>query len=109
MLPKTLEIFEDIRGFSEVVADAIIKRTMPINDDLSMNECRKMYGKQWVSDRIAGGQLSTHKTKGKIIISRHECECLRLAERTKARLMDKDKAKQKKVKIKVKAECIKAS
>lgn len=79
-------ITEDVEQFSDVIAAAIIKRTQPVRDDLSESEARKAYGTRWLAGKVRDGLAHFSRIGNKKVFSRHQLDCLRLAERQCARL-----------------------
>lgn len=77
---------EDAQSMSELIADAIIKRTQPIQDDLSEREARAAYGRRWLERMVAAGLATSHRIGGRKVYSRHQLDCLRVAERKVATL-----------------------
>ncbi len=72
---------------SEVIADAILRRTSPVSDELSEAEAKKAYGTRWLN-RMRDEGLAKFRWKGnKKIFSRHQLDCLLYAEKEHARLV----------------------
>lgn len=66
---------------SDLIADAIVKRTNPVEDEISRNQADKLYGAAWMRKAVESGQVKgirrgSGKTS-KIIYSRHQLNCLR--------------------------------
>lgn len=74
-------IFHDLMTASDLIADAIIKRTRPLEDELSTSEAYDLYGRRWVEDRLRTGLLHRSAIGNRLVYSRHELECLRASER----------------------------
>ncbi len=81
---------QDTEMFSNLIADAIIKKTAPIRDDLSEREAKKAYGARWLMAMKEKGLADVYRVRGKWVYSRHQLDCLRAAERQHARLIFKD-------------------
>ena len=78
---------EQAETISELVADAIIKKTMPVNDDLSEREAKAAYGARWIAQMKEKGLAEPHRIGRKVVYSRHQLDCLRAAERRHAELI----------------------
>ena len=74
-------IFHDLMTASDLIADAIIKRPRPLEDELSTSEAYGLYGRRWVEDRLRTGLLHRSAIGNRLVYSRHELECLRASER----------------------------
>ena len=48
MIPTVRDLMEQAETFSNLVADAILKRTSPVRDDLSEREAKQAYGTRWL-------------------------------------------------------------
>lgn len=75
---QTLEL---LRRSSSLIADAIVKKTHPRNDDISEHKAMELYGAKWLRYHKKLGSISYHYLMGKITYSIHELNCLRAAER----------------------------
>lgn len=60
---------------TELVADAIIKRTHPMRDDISEREARKRYGTRWLRIQKQKGILHPAYVGRRVVYSRHELDC----------------------------------
>ena len=80
-------LMEQAEAFSNLVADAIIKRTSPVKDDLSERQAQAAYGTRWLRKVRESGLAECHRIGGKLIYSRHLLDCIREAERQQARLI----------------------
>lgn len=78
---------EDAQQMSELIADAILKRTQPVTDDLSENEARTAYGRRWLDDKVKRGLAEYSRIGNKKVFSRHQLDCLRFAERKRAEIV----------------------
>lgn len=78
-------------SFSTLVADAIIKRTTPVKDDMSERQARQAYGARWLRKVRESGLADYNRIGGKVVYSRHQLDCIREAERQQARLMRRGK------------------
>ena len=82
-------LMEQAETFSNLVADAIIKRTNPVKDDISEREAKAAYGTRWLRQMKEKGLARSARICGRVIYSRHQLDCLRAAEREQARLIFK--------------------
>lgn len=73
--------------FSELVADAILKKTAPVKDDMSERQAMSAYGSKWLRRMREDGLAVPHRIGGKVLYSRHQLDCLRAAERKVAQLL----------------------
>lgn len=80
-------LMEQAETFSNLVADAIIKRTCPVKDDLSEREAKAAYGTRWLRSMKEKGLAKYNRIGGKVIYSRHQLDCLRAAEREQTRMI----------------------
>lgn len=80
-------LMEQAETFSNLVADAIIKRTNPVKDDISEREAKAAYGTRWLRQMKEKGLARSARIGGRVIYSRHQLDCLRAAEREQARLI----------------------
>ena len=83
-------LMEQAETFSNLVADAILKRTSPVKDDMSEREAKAAYGTRWLSRMREGGLAEPHRIGGRVIYSRHQLDCLRATERQHAQLILRD-------------------
>lgn len=81
------DIMEQASMFSELVADAILKKTAPIKDDMSERQAMSAYGSKWLRRMREDGLATPHRIGGKVLYSRHQLDCLRAAERKVAQLL----------------------
>ena len=81
---------EQAETFSNLIADAILKRTSPVKDDMSEREAKAAYGTRWLRRVKEEGLAESHRIGGKVIYSRHQLDCIRAAERQHARLIIRD-------------------
>lgn len=77
-------MMQNLMLWSDMVADAIIKKIAPYKDDISENKARKLYGDKWLRNRKEEGLAVCHRIGGRNIYSRHQLDCLREAEREHA-------------------------
>ena len=82
-------ILSNYKEISELIADAIIKRVWPCQDDLSESQAKKAYGDRWIRYYKERGLADWHRVGGRILYSRHHLDSLRAAEREHARLIFK--------------------
>ena len=45
-------LFCDLVTASDLIADAIVKRTCPMEDEISTSEAYALYGRRWVEERL---------------------------------------------------------
>ena len=83
-------LMEQAETFSNLIADAILKRTSPVKDDMSEREAKAAYGTRWLRRVKEEGLAESHRIGGKVIYSRHQLDCIRAAERQHARLIIRD-------------------
>lgn len=81
---------EQAEMFSNLIADAIIKKTSPVQDDMSEREAKKAYGTRWLMAMKEKGLANAHRIGGKVVYSRHQLDCLRAAERQLIELVFRD-------------------
>ena len=74
-------IMQELEQCSNLIADAIIKKTTPCEDDLSENQAKKAYGDRWIRKMRKYGLAKCTRVGGRILYSRHQLDCLREAER----------------------------
>lgn len=77
-------IMEDVEVFSTLVADAILKRTAPVKDELSTREARAAYGTRWLREVTEAGLVQAYTDGNRKVFSRHQLDCLRAAQRQHA-------------------------
>lgn len=83
-LREGMRIYEEMSG---LIADAIIRRLHPVQDDISENQALKEYGEKWIKRMKREGLAEYRKVGNRNIFSRHQLDCLREAERQHARLL----------------------
>jgi len=83
------QIMNELEQCSDLIAEAIIKKTQPYEDDISENQARKAYGAKWLRKMKAEGLAKHARVGSRTIYSRHQLDCLRAAEREQARLIFK--------------------
>ena len=81
------DLMEQAETFSNLIADAILKKTAPVKDDISEREAKQAYGTRWIIAMKEKGLADVHRIGGKWIYSRHQLDCLRAAERRHAELL----------------------
>jgi hypothetical protein len=89
-METVLTLMEQAEIFSNLIADAILKKTSPVQDDLSEREAKKAYGTRWLMAMKAKGLADAYRIRGKWVYSRHQLDCLRAAERQHAQLIFRD-------------------
>ncbi len=72
---------------SEMIADAILRRTSPVSDELSEAEAKKAYGTRWLNRMRDEGLATFHRKGNRKMFSRHQLDCLQAAERENARII----------------------
>lgn len=77
---------------SEIIADAVIKRIQPVKDDLTESQARKAFGVRWLNKMVENGNAHYHWIGSRKIFSRHQLDCLRLAERRRAEIISRKNA-----------------
>lgn len=80
---------EDLETASKLIADAILKQTSPVKDDISERQAGEAYGWGWLRRMKEAGLADGHRIGGKMVYSRHQLDCLRAAERRHATLLIK--------------------
>ncbi len=75
---------------STLIADAILRRTSPVSDELSENEAQRLYGARWLNRMRDSGLAEFRRSGNKKIYSRHRLDCLKAGEAEHARLILKD-------------------
>lgn len=88
----------DLEQMSNLIADAIIRKTHPVMDDISENQALKEYGEKWLKRMKREGLAEFHRIGNRNIFSRHQLDCLREAERRHASLV-LDTARKRKVAV----------
>jgi len=91
MQPTIRTLMEQAETFSELVADAIIKKTAPVKDDISERQAAAAYGARWLRKMKEQGLAEPHYIGNKLVYSRHQLDCLRAAERQHAQLILNDR------------------
>ena len=74
---------------SNLIADAIIRKTAPHEDYISERQAKEAYGDKWLRKMKRLGLARFTKIGGRNIYSRHQLDCLRQAERENAKLIFK--------------------
>ena len=87
-------IMNELEQCSNLIADAIIRKTSPCEDDISENQARQLYGDKWLRRMKKEGLAVCHKIGGRNLFSRHQLDCLREAEREHAKLVFKSIGKE---------------
>ena len=86
-----IDVKKRLMLISEQAADAIIRRCMPLSDELSENQARKLYGDKWLRKKKREGQAHWRQEGIKTVYSRSELDELRRQEREPAKLVFKSK------------------
>lgn len=91
MESEVMQMMTELESCSNLIADAIIRRTMPCQDDISENQAKKAYGDKWIRKMKQYGLAKFQRVGNRIFYSRHQLDCLREAEREHAKLFFKRK------------------
>ena len=78
-----------LEACSNLIADAIIRRTIPYEDDISESQARELYGDKWIRKMKRYGMAKYHRIGRRNVYSRHQLDCLRQAEREEAKIISK--------------------
>jgi len=81
------DLMEQAEFFSDLVADAILKKTAPVRDDLSQREAEAAYGTRWLRKMRQEGLATWRLVGRRVVYSRHQLDCLRAAERQHSELI----------------------
>ena len=81
------DIMTELETCSNLIADAIIRKTIPFNDDISESQARELYGDKWLRRMKRCGLAEYNRVGNRNIFSRHQLNCLRQAEREHAKLV----------------------
>ena len=65
----------------DLIADAIVKKTCPVMDDISENQAIERYGSKWIKLYKERKGITPHRIGKRIVFSIHELNCLKVAER----------------------------
>ena len=80
-------IMNELEQCSNLIADAIIRKTSPHEDDITERQAKEAYGEKWLRKIKGLGLAKYTKIGGRNIYSRHQLNCLREAERENTRLV----------------------
>lgn len=83
------QIMNELEECSNLIADAIIRRTIPYEDDISESQARELYGDKWIRKMKRYGMAKYHRIGRRNVYSRHQLDCLRQAEREEAKIISK--------------------
>ena len=83
------DIMNQLEACSNLIADAIIRRTIPYEDDISESQARELYGDKWIRKMKRYGMAKYHRIGRRNVYSRHQLDCLRQAEREEAKIISK--------------------
>ena len=83
------QIMNELEECSNLIADAIILRTIPYEDDISESQARELYGDKWIRKMKRYGMAKYHRIGRRNVYSRHQLDCLRQAEREEAKIISK--------------------
>ena len=86
-----LDVKKRLMLISEAAADALVRRCMPMEDGISENLARKLYGDKWVRKMKREGLEHCHQEGIKTVYSRCELDRLRREEREPAKILFKTK------------------
>lgn len=60
---------------SDLIADAIVKKTCPRKDGISELEAKRRYGAKWLRENNRRGIIKPFRMGGRIVYSVHELDC----------------------------------
>lgn len=80
-------IMNELELCSNLIADAIIRKISPHEDDISERQAKEAYGDKWIRKMKSLGLAKYAKIGGRNVYSRHQLDCLRQAERENAKLI----------------------
>lgn len=86
-METTKELSRELETLTDLIADAIIRKTNPLQDDLSERQARDSYGALWLNRQVKLGLVKGHFIGNKKVYSRHQLDCLRAAERRSASIL----------------------
>ena len=81
------DIMTQLEACSNLIADAIIRKTIPRDDDISETQARELYGDKWLRRMKRDGLAKNNRIGSRNVYSRHQLDCLRAAEREHAKLV----------------------
>ena len=81
------DIMTQLEQCSNLIADAIIRKTIPRDDDISESQARELYGDKWLRRMKRDGLAKYNRIGSRNVYSRHQLDCLRQAEREHAKLV----------------------
>jgi hypothetical protein len=84
-----LDVKKRLMLISDAAADALIRRCMPMEDGISENQARKLYGDKWVRKMKREGLVHLRREGIKTVYSRCELDRLRRQEREPAKILSK--------------------
>ena len=61
----------------EPLAAMMVKKIRPLDDEISMNEAYRSYGRAWVEDQRRRGNITPRSRGNRLILSRSELETVR--------------------------------
>ena len=79
--PTVSELMASLEAISDLIADSIIKKVMPVQDDITENQAKKAYGDRWIQKMKRYGLAKSCRVGSRIIYSRSQLDALRIAER----------------------------
>lgn len=90
-----LTLKDDLLELADLFAEAVVKRTNPIKDEITQRQARKEFGAVWLKDqedrkRIKGRRKGAHDNSP-IIYSRVELIAVREAEKQDAKMARRQK------------------
>lgn len=88
-METTKELSRELETLTDLIADAIIRKTNPLQDDLSERQARDSYGARWLNRQVKLGCATSRRVGNRKVYSRHQLNCLRAAERQCASLIIK--------------------
>lgn len=84
-MDATTILYNDLLTMTDLIADAVVKKVYPVQDDLSTREAYKAYGRVWIEEKVMEGKVRGRRVGGKVIYSRHELDTLRAVERSQGK------------------------
>ena len=79
--PTVSELMASLETIADLIAGAIVKKVMPVQDDITENQAKKAYGDRWLRKMKRYGLAKSCRVGSRIIYSRSQLDALRIAER----------------------------
>jgi hypothetical protein len=80
-MPRFSEILTNLETISDLIADAIVRKIMPVKDDITEHQAKRAYGSRWIQKMKTYGLAKESRVGCRIIYSRAHLNALRAAER----------------------------